>query len=300
VSNNPNIRLRNQRVPGWYWSQNELIDEVARQIGVYGIAVYNVLARLSRHDEVSGVSAASIAATLGCSRAQVFRALAALETAGALMRRSVSGAESSYILVDLKSKNLPPVSVSDGYAADNPSQSATGGVSDRARTRLNQRHANKEAKLQDCKTDLSPNPLTDDLNSTGAAMVYCHAFSVSGGKNGGNYDAIRDAIEVEGKHSTDKPQEIADRMILARQQFNTIPKAEAEFDGNTVYFVTSGMWKQPGTWRKDGAVPTATSPRVDPKAERKRQQDLEDRLKREGIARRAATAAKKQAIGVRA
>src|SRR5208283_301686 len=75
VNTDLNIRLRDLRVAGWYWSQNELVDQVACRVGVYGIAVYNVLARFSRHAKVSGVSVERIAAILGCSRAQVFRAL---------------------------------------------------------------------------------------------------------------------------------------------------------------------------------------------------------------------------------
>lgn len=165
MSTDRNIRLRDQRVPGWYWSQNELIDQVAHRVGVYGIAVYHVLARHSRHDEVSGMSAERIAAILDCSRAQVFRALAALETSGALMRRSAPGTGTTYFLSDLKSKPRPSVS-SDGYAADNPSQSAPGGGSDRARTRLSQRLSNKEAKLQDWKTALPPTPLSGGESST--------------------------------------------------------------------------------------------------------------------------------------
>jgi len=86
-----------------------------------------------------------------------------------------------------------------------------------------------------------------DFNSTEAAMGYCHTFSVVGQKN---YVTVRQAIELEAKTSTESPQEIANSMILARQSFNAIPKAEAGFDGGHVWFVSSGKWREPETWRK--------------------------------------------------
>jgi len=258
VSTDRNIRLRDQRVPGWYWSQNELIDQVARRVGVYGIAVYNVLARLSRHDEVSGVSAETIAATLGCSRAQVFRSLAALEKAGALMRRSVSGAESSYTLVDLKSENLIPVSVSDGYAADNPSQSAPGGVSDRAGTRLRQRHANKEAILQDCKTKLPATTLTDDFNSTEAAIYVGHQLDLAGREL---QWMLRDVIDNEKKKTGATTRATAEAMVAARRSYETAAKG-SKFVWPAKAFFAQGIWKHPEEWKEKSSAPSSGSART--------------------------------------
>lgn len=253
-----NIRLRDQRIPGWYWSQNELIDQVAARVGVYGIAVYNALARLSRHDKVSGVSAERIAATLGCSRAQVFRSLAALETAGALMRRSVSGAESSYTLVDLKLKNLPPVSVSDGYAADNPPQSATGGVSDRAGTRLSQRQANKEAKLQDCKTELPVIALTDSFNSTEAAIYVGHNLDLAGREL---QWMLRDVIDNEKKKTGATAKAIAEAMVDARRSYETVAKG-SKFVWPAKAFFAQGIWKHSEDWKERSSAPPAGSART--------------------------------------
>ena len=233
MSTNPNIRLRDQRVAGWYWSQNELIDQVAPRVGVYGIAVYNVLARLSRCDQVSGVSAERIATALGCSRAQVFRSLAALETAGALQRRSVSGVESSYSLVDLKSKNLPPVSVSDGYATDNPSQSAPGVVSHRARTRLSQRLPNKEAILQDYKTNPSPNHLTNDFNSTEAAQYVCQELDLAGNEL---HWLVRDVIDGEIKKDAASTTAIAEAMVTAWRNYSALRKGMKFTKGVKAFF----------------------------------------------------------------
>jgi hypothetical protein len=84
-----------------------------------------------------------------------------------------------------------------------------------------------------------------------SAMDYCHEFSISSQKN---YDAIQDAIDVEGQHSADGPQAIAERMIAARQKFEAIPKLEREFDWPVVAFITQGIWKRREQWRKDGQL----------------------------------------------
>ena len=92
------------------------------------------------------------------------------------------------------------------------------------------------------------------LNSIEAAKGYCNTFSITGGRLGSNYDAIREAIEVEMANSSDDPQAIAQRMIEARERYDSIPKTEAEWDGGAVHFITSGRWKNPKTWRKDGGA----------------------------------------------
>ena len=57
------------------------------------------------------------------------------------------------------------------------------------------------------------------LNSIEAAKGYCNTFSITGGRLGSNYDAIREAIEVEMANSSDDPQAIAQRMIEARERY---------------------------------------------------------------------------------
>lgn len=117
------------------------------------------------------------------------------------------------------------------------------------------------------------------FNSTEAGQGYCHTFSVVGQKN---YDDIRDAIEVEGQHSADEPQQIANRMIAARQMLEEIPKTERGFDGGAVWFITSGTWKKPENWRKDGQSPAGErKPLVIPSDE-----EAEKRFRAEARARR--------------
>lgn len=165
MSTDRKIRLRDQRVAGWYWSQNELIDQFARRVGVYGIAVYTVLARHARNNEVKGLSAAQIASLLRCSRAQVFRALEELEELGVIARQPSWGRETTYVLLDLKPVKKQPVSDRDRYQTPKESPSETGVASHSDGSRRSQRLPYKEARLQDCKTILPPTPLSGGESS---------------------------------------------------------------------------------------------------------------------------------------
>jgi hypothetical protein len=108
------------------------------------------------------------------------------------------------------------------------------------------------AKSNKSKKQRAESKKQNSTPAASAAQGYCHTFSVSGSKN---YDAIRDAIDVEGGHCSDEPQAIADRMIAARQKFEAIPKPGREFDGGVVWFITSGTWKKSEEWQKVAAKP---------------------------------------------
>ena len=124
-----------------------------------------------------------------------------------------------------------------------------------------------ESKKQNQKSKKQQSTL-----AASAAQGYCHTFSASGPKN---YAAIRDAIEVEGQHSDDEPQAIADRMIAARQKFEAIPKTAREFDGGVVWFITSGTWTKPAEWQKVAAKPKpGSAPQVKQPSVAAKMQDL--------------------------
>jgi hypothetical protein len=74
------IELRDEREPGYFTIDNELIDDYALEVGVYGVAVYNVLCRFASQS-VAFPSLETIAAKLGISRTTVKKALTALEKA---------------------------------------------------------------------------------------------------------------------------------------------------------------------------------------------------------------------------
>ncbi len=75
-----NIAVRDQREPGWFFVDNEIIDKYASQIGAYGVAVYSVLCRHCRNStqQVTNLSQRDIAASLGISQDRVRKSLSAL------------------------------------------------------------------------------------------------------------------------------------------------------------------------------------------------------------------------------
>lgn len=76
-----NIIVRDQRQPGWFYVDNEILDRYAGQIGAYGLAVYCVISRHSKN-QVAKLSQRDIAASLGISHDRVgksFRTLGDLD-----------------------------------------------------------------------------------------------------------------------------------------------------------------------------------------------------------------------------
>ncbi len=170
------FKVRDRRAPGWHWEQNEIIDLWGPVIGAYGVAVYSVLSRFSRDNEVDELSAPRIAGLLKMSRSKVFSSLRQLEDLGLLGRRSKPGGESTYLLADLKA--LPvhqvdgckdggpsttrtgPVHHMDGYRDANPSTTRTGPVHQGDGTRP-PGGLHKGSKTQDYKTNNPPTPLPE-------------------------------------------------------------------------------------------------------------------------------------------
>jgi hypothetical protein len=75
--------VRDQRQPGWFFVDNELIDKFGKQLGAYGVAVYAVLARYSKNStQQVNLSQRDIAAMLGISQGRVRASLRELVDAG--------------------------------------------------------------------------------------------------------------------------------------------------------------------------------------------------------------------------
>ena len=108
--------LQDGRIPGFYIVDNELIDDYGAIIGVYGIAVYNVLAKYA-NENGSNIfpSYQTIADTLDISRPKVISTIKILVDAG-LVRKTArfdsAGDMTSnhYVLVNIKGGKpcLPP------------------------------------------------------------------------------------------------------------------------------------------------------------------------------------------------
>jgi hypothetical protein len=71
------FEVRDQREPGWFFVDNELVDKYGVRIGAYGLAIYNVLCRHCKNatQQVSNLSQRDIAATLQISQDRVRKSL---------------------------------------------------------------------------------------------------------------------------------------------------------------------------------------------------------------------------------
>jgi predicted transcriptional regulator len=70
------------RRPGWFWADNEILDEHAAKVGVRAFAVYMALARFVNSDAACWPSTDRIAKLLGMSRPTVSKAIHSLHEHG--------------------------------------------------------------------------------------------------------------------------------------------------------------------------------------------------------------------------
>ena len=112
------IEIRDHRQPGWFWSQNELLDNYGAQIGPYGIAVYMVLARyVSNRTQKSRVGIRKMALVLGTGKEQVMKAVSLLESEGLINIFLRPGRTTEYALKDLKTGVPAPGTVTKEVSA---------------------------------------------------------------------------------------------------------------------------------------------------------------------------------------
>src|SRR5208337_3326107 len=76
--------VRDQREPGWFFIDNEIVDKFGPRLGAYGFAVYGLLCRRCKHatQQVDNLSQRDIAASLGISQATVGKSLSLLADLG--------------------------------------------------------------------------------------------------------------------------------------------------------------------------------------------------------------------------
>ena len=111
------ITIRDNREPGWFWAQNELLDEHGANIGVCGIAVYMTLARYANNEsQRTWPGLRKIAAILGTGRNQVRDAIAMLEAAKIIRVTRRPRQSHIYTLITLKA-TLP-----GGFGEDPPQE----------------------------------------------------------------------------------------------------------------------------------------------------------------------------------
>lgn len=109
-----NFHVRDRRASGWFWIDNEIVDRFLPKIGVYGFAVYNVLARFSKNGSTF-VSHHSISKAVKCSPATVKMAIESLMEYGLLAVKSGKdkGVHNIYFLLTPPESSNPPGESSD-------------------------------------------------------------------------------------------------------------------------------------------------------------------------------------------
>jgi len=101
------IEIRDIRQPGWFFVDNEIIDVYGKEIGVYGIAVYAILARYTSQDsQKAWPSIRTMARMLGTGKKQIQNALLALKDAG-LICIEKTNRYNTYTLLNVKRNVLP-------------------------------------------------------------------------------------------------------------------------------------------------------------------------------------------------
>ncbi|MGA3105296.1 MAG: helix-turn-helix domain-containing protein [Terriglobales bacterium] len=84
----PPFIVRDQKEPGWFHIDNEIIDNYGPRVGPYALAVYTVLCRKCERStqEVPNLSQRDIAVRIGISQAAVGTSLGKLEAVGLIHR----------------------------------------------------------------------------------------------------------------------------------------------------------------------------------------------------------------------
>jgi hypothetical protein len=96
------VEVRDRRKPGWFWIENEIVDQIGPKHGAYADAVYSVLARCANTEGRCWPSHRFICEHLHLSAPTVISALKALATAGAIHMESgkAAGKVTVYTLTD--------------------------------------------------------------------------------------------------------------------------------------------------------------------------------------------------------
>jgi hypothetical protein len=138
------LAIRDQRQPGWFWIDNEILDQYSERLGAYGVAVYNVLSRNAKNGtQRVNLSARDIGAMLGISHDRVRKSLRDLADIGLIHiqipERPAPGVISTITLLNVK-KELDAI---------RPVQRATGRQTSSSPNELDAtRPRNKEVKTK--------------------------------------------------------------------------------------------------------------------------------------------------------
>lgn len=158
------IEVRSERRPGWFWVDNEVIDNFGSMIGVAGVAVYCALARNAR-EGCCRFSCRTLAKSVGCSPQTVMRTIEVLVRCAliAVVCKSSSVREpSKCTLLAVRKRDR-----SSGEQSNTEIIPEGNGIVPVRNGTVPLWNTNK---TEDCKTDISSWPSSDEL--TDAAILY--------------------------------------------------------------------------------------------------------------------------------
>ena len=233
------MRIRDQRIPGWYWSHNQFMDQYAAKLGVFAVSVYHLLCRHARDNRVRGWSVSRMACALGCGRTKLSAELCRLEEQNVIARLQRAGAEIEYVLLDLTGTS-PASDVGSG--SDDPSASRVGVVRETNIGCSLGEHPIRKENLQDRNTKTPPYPLFVPEHAQELSRV-AQAVMIELGFSGGRLQAClaaqaRIAIEQEGKTGNET---ISDMVGLWRRYTSSTEYKRVSM--GALSFFSEGKWR---------------------------------------------------------
>lgn len=105
MTSSSDFAVRDTRQPGHFWADNEVLDVYGPRLGVYGFAVYMVLARHAQNGSGEArISVRKVAKFMAISHSSVLHALATLIECGLVLLRSEGDRSmpAIYALADVK------------------------------------------------------------------------------------------------------------------------------------------------------------------------------------------------------
>jgi DNA-binding transcriptional regulator YhcF (GntR family) len=156
-------QARDTRQPGYYWADNEIIDEYAAKIGPYALAVYHALCRHADKHGQSFPAIPTLAKNLKMSPRKAHDALKTLQAHGLIEieeRTKESGVRTSncYTLIQVKKEKEAEATMHHMQGKDAPHAGSTMHHMHRKNTHIEQNPIEEETEAAANETPPTPSP----------------------------------------------------------------------------------------------------------------------------------------------
>jgi hypothetical protein len=192
------LSIRDQRQPGWFFVDNEIVDVFGERLGAYGIAVYCVLSRYAKNgSQQVNLSARDIGKALSISQDRVRKSLTDLvevELIHLLIpEHPAPGLISTITLLNVKVNRTPHVQFS------HPTERHTFSSGHQ----LNATHSHNKEEKTKTKTEtlFPPNPLSGVFSSRDRRKFFSELnriYNASQGSDVDEQEAIAKACVITG------------------------------------------------------------------------------------------------------